>query len=163
MLEVKIGMAFCVIQYFFSFLIRSNYILRTFMVVKNMYFKSQNKSLRVRQQLQQYYSLKYIPLPLFRNQRFVLNLMPQRNSIHQVKTKNIKLHEIKKRKKLHGFSYYKNMANFEAFLQGFKLSSNLLFLKSAADENSQFLRDNNIMRQYTLRMMTVKDCSKRIH
>ena len=30
--------------------------------------------------------------------------------------KNIKLHEMKNKKKLHGFSYYKNMANIEAFL-----------------------------------------------
>ena len=30
--------------------------------------------------------------------------------------KNIKLHEMKKEKKLHRFSYYKNMANFEEFL-----------------------------------------------
>ena len=30
--------------------------------------------------------------------------------------KNIKLHEMKKGKKLRGFSYYKTMANFEAFL-----------------------------------------------
>ena len=30
--------------------------------------------------------------------------------------KNMKLHEMKNEKKLRGFSYYKNMANFEAFL-----------------------------------------------
>ena len=30
--------------------------------------------------------------------------------------KNIKLHEMKNEKKLHGFSYHKNMANFEAYL-----------------------------------------------
>ena len=36
-----------------------------------------------------------------------------------------------KRKKLRGFSYYyKNIANFDAFLLGIKLSANLLFLKS---------------------------------
>ena len=30
----------------------------------------------------------------------------------------------------HGFSYYKNMANVEAFLLSITLSANLLFLKS---------------------------------
>ena len=36
-----------------------------------------------------------------------------------------------KRKKLRGFSFSINMANFEAFLLVFKLSKNPLFLKSA--------------------------------
>ena len=35
-----------------------------------------------------------------------------------------------KRKKLRGFSYYKNMANFEAFWQDKNFSKNLLFLGS---------------------------------
>ena len=35
-----------------------------------------------------------------------------------------------KNKKLHDFSYDKNMANFEAFLQSIKLSTNILFQKS---------------------------------
>ena len=35
-----------------------------------------------------------------------------------------------KRKKLHGFSYTKNMANFEVFLSTIKLSANLLFMRS---------------------------------
>ena len=36
-----------------------------------------------------------------------------------------------KRKKLvHGFSYTKNMANFEVFLSRIKLSANLLFMRS---------------------------------
>ena len=35
-----------------------------------------------------------------------------------------------KRKKLHGFSFSINIANFEAFLLVFKLTKNLLFLKS---------------------------------
>ena len=35
-----------------------------------------------------------------------------------------------KHKKLHGFSYDKNMANFEAFRWGIKLRINLLLLKS---------------------------------
>ena len=37
---------------------------------------------------------------------------------------------ISKRKKLHGFSYTKNIANFEAFCLNISLSANLLFLKS---------------------------------
>ena len=36
-----------------------------------------------------------------------------------------------KRKKLHWFSYYKNIANFEAFWRDKKFSKNLLFLGSA--------------------------------
>ena len=36
-----------------------------------------------------------------------------------------------KRKKLHGFSYYKNIANFEAFWPDKNISKNLLFLGSA--------------------------------
>ena len=35
-----------------------------------------------------------------------------------------------KNKKLHDFSYDKNMANFEAFCWGIKLSINFLFLES---------------------------------
>ena len=35
-----------------------------------------------------------------------------------------------KRKKLHGFSYYKNIANFEAFCWDKNFSKNLLFLGS---------------------------------
>ena len=46
---------------------------------------------------------------------------------------------MKKRKKLHGFSYYKNMANFEAFLQGIKLSAKLLFLKSGCATKQIYL------------------------
>ena len=37
-----------------------------------------------------------------------------------------------KRKKLHGFSYYKNIANFEAFWRDKNFSKNLLFLGSGA-------------------------------
>ena len=36
-----------------------------------------------------------------------------------------------KRKKLRGFSFFINIANFEAFLLVFKLTKNLFFLKSA--------------------------------
>ena len=36
----------------------------------------------------------------------------------------------KNEKKLHGFSYTKNMANFEVFLSRIKLSANLLFMRS---------------------------------
>ena len=46
--------------------------------------------------------------------------------IHEVKLKNV---QDEKRKKLHGFSFYINIANFEAFFQGKKLSANLLFLQ----------------------------------
>ena len=35
-----------------------------------------------------------------------------------------------KRKKLHGFSYTKNMANFEVFLSRIELSANLLLMRS---------------------------------
>ena len=47
--------------------------------------------------------------------------------IHKVKLKNA-LNE--KRKKLRGFSFSINMANFEAFFRTKKLISNLFFLKS---------------------------------
>ena len=47
--------------------------------------------------------------------------------IHKVKPKNA-LNE--KRKKLGGFSFTINVANFEAFPLVFKLTKNLLFLKS---------------------------------
>ena len=47
--------------------------------------------------------------------------------IYNVKLKNA-LNE--KRKKLRGFSFFINMANFEAFRQTKKLISNLFFLKS---------------------------------
>ena len=36
-----------------------------------------------------------------------------------------------KMKKIHGFSYYKNIANFEAFRWNISLSAKLLFMKSA--------------------------------
>ena len=47
--------------------------------------------------------------------------------IYKVKLK-VTLNE--KRKKLHGFSFSINIANFEAFLQRIKLTKNLEFLKS---------------------------------
>ena len=47
--------------------------------------------------------------------------------IHMVKLKNAL---IEKRKKLHGFSFSINVANFEAFCRTKKLISNLFFLKS---------------------------------
>ena len=47
--------------------------------------------------------------------------------IHKGKMK-VALNE--KRKKLRGFSFSINIANFEAFLSVFKLSKNLFFLKS---------------------------------
>ena len=48
--------------------------------------------------------------------------------IHKGKMK-VALNE--KRKKLRGFSFSINIANFEAFLLVFKLTKNLFFLKSA--------------------------------
>ena len=48
-------------------------------------------------------------------------------SIHQGKSK---VAQNEKRKKLHGFSYTKNIANFEAFRWNISLSAKLLFLKS---------------------------------
>ena len=47
--------------------------------------------------------------------------------IHKVK---IKVAQNEKRKKLSGFSFSMNIANFEAFRQTKKLISNLFFLKS---------------------------------
>ena len=41
-----------------------------------------------------------------------------------------------KRKKLHGFSFSINIANFEAFLSRIKLIKNLLFLKSVILSNN---------------------------
>ena len=43
------------------------------------------------------------------------------------KVKKIKLLEMKNEKKLHGFSYIKNIANFEAFFWNLNLSTNRLF------------------------------------
>ena len=56
---------------------------------------------------------------------------------------------MKNKKKLHGFSYTKNIANFEAFCWNILLSANLLFLKS---ETASFFPDcykfdNNIVDQ----------------
>ena len=53
--------------------------------------------------------------------------------IHKGKMK-VALNE--KRKKLRGFSFSINIANFEAFLLVFKLTKNLFFLKSADQPNS---------------------------
>ena len=60
-------------------------------------------------------SMKVSTYTLSRKKRFVLNFLPQRNE---------------KKKKLLEFSFYINIANFKAFLQGKRLSTNLLFLKS---------------------------------
>ena len=46
--------------------------------------------------------------------------------IHKIKLKHP---QNEKRKKLHGFSFYINIANFEAFFQSKKLSANLLFMQ----------------------------------
>ena len=50
--------------------------------------------------------------------------------IHKGKMK-VALNE--KRKKLHGFSFSINLANFEAFLYRIKLAKNFFFLKSASN------------------------------
>ena len=55
--------------------------------------------------------------------------------IHKVKLK-VALNE--KRKKLHGFSFSINIANFEAFRWTKKLISNLFFLKSVKVSVSSF-------------------------
>ena len=47
-----------------------------------------------------------------------------------------------KRKKLHGFSYSKSMANFEAFCGSFSSSTNLIFLMS--DIESMFSSHNGV-------------------
>ena len=44
--------------------------------------------------------------------------------------KKIKLLEMKNEKKLHRFSYFKNIANFEAFWRDKNFSKNVLFLGS---------------------------------
>ena len=48
---------------------------------------------------------------------------------HSLGEKN-KVARNEKRKKLHGFSFSINIANFEAFLLVFELTKNSLFLKS---------------------------------
>ena len=47
----------------------------------------------------------------------------------------IKYHEMNNEKKLLGFSYSKNMANFEAFRWNISSSINLLFLKNFVEKN----------------------------
>ena len=56
--------------------------------------------------------------------------------IHKKKLKNARN---EKRKKLHGFSFSINIANFEAFLWTKKLISNLFFLKSGKLHNKNYL------------------------
>ena len=53
--------------------------------------------------------------------------------------KKIKLLEMKNEKKLHGFSYYKNIANFEAFWRDKNFSKNPLFMGSAATGGSRIV------------------------
>ena len=69
------------------------------------------------------FSLAESTLTLFRKKRFLVNLKTKRNAS--------KFALNLKRKKLHGFSFSINIANFEAFLSVFKLTKNLLLLKSA--------------------------------
>ena len=54
----------------------------------------------------------------------------------------LKVARNEKRKKLHGFSFSINIANFEAFRWTKKLISNLFFLKS--DYSLPILKDNDI-------------------
>ena len=67
--------------------------------------------------------------------------------IHKVKLKNA-LNE--KRKKLRGFSFSINMANFEAFCRTKKLISNLFFLKS-----DQLI--NYVVMAFKYYLMVIKD------
>ena len=55
--------------------------------------------------------------------------------IHKVK---LKVAHNEKRKKLHGFSFSINVANFEAFWRTKKLISNLFFLKCAKPTHNTF-------------------------
>ena len=57
---------------------------------------------------------------------------------------------MKNEKKLHGFSYSKNMANFEAFWYTFSLSTNSQIVRSVlrSVENSHFLYVNNVLLSY---------------
>ena len=57
----------------------------------------------------------------------VLVYVDRDQGIHKGKMK-VALNE--NQKKQHGFSFSKNIANFEAFLSVFKLTKNLVFLKS---------------------------------
>ena len=64
-----------------------------------------------------------------------------------------------KRKKLLGFSFCINIANFEAFLQVKKLSENLLFLKSDLFKffsNQNFLLDDAILGSKQLKKLYIK-------
>ena len=64
-----------------------------------------------------------------RNKRFLLKFLSRQNASkcpglcrhrpgHSLDSEKDKVARNEKRKKLHGFSYYKNIANFEAFLTG---------------------------------------------
>ena len=61
----------------------------------------------------------------------------------------LKVARNEKRKKLHGFSFSINIANFEAFLWTKKLISNLFFLKSDMYVLT-FLKMSNITYKYIL-------------
>ena len=85
-------------------------------------------------------SIEKLHSTLFRNKRFLVNLILQRNAsklaLFMEKENPCNLFRFsfratyKQRKNLHGFSFSINIANFEAFLQRIKLTKNLLFLKS---------------------------------
>ena len=62
--------------------------------------------------------------------------------IHKGKLKNA-LNE--KRKKLRGFSFSINMANFEAFRRTKKLISNLFFLKSVYPTEARSIAENIVL------------------
>ena len=50
-----------------------------------------------------------------------------------------------KQKKLHGFSYYKNIANFEEFWRDKNISKNLLFLGSVYPTNIHILPQSDLL------------------
>ena len=61
--------------------------------------------------------------------------------IHKVK---LKVARNEKRKKLRGFSFSINIANFEAFCRTKKFISNLFFLKSVQTNLSTYKRSNDM-------------------
>ena len=65
--------------------------------------------------------------------------------IHKGKIK-VALNE--KRKKMCGFSFSINIANFEAFLSVFKLTKNLFFLKSGEKVNADLPKFISLMNLY---------------
>ena len=74
--------------------------------------------------------------------------------IHKGKMK-VALNE--KRKKLRGFSFSINIANFKAFLSVFKLTKNPLFLKSFMDLNMiKIKRCLCLMSEHLIKLLVIK-------